>query len=65
MHELALDPQRGGGICKVLAFDKAVADGRAGQPLVEAGQCRGCGFYLRISILRMSYPRWLWVVLRD
>jgi hypothetical protein len=66
VDELAHEPKRGGRIGKMLALDGAVADRRAGQALVEPRQgFGGCGFYLRISILRMSYPRWLWVVLRD
>ncbi|MER9566579.1 hypothetical protein [Mesorhizobium sp. M0571] len=66
VDKFALEPERGSGIGKMLALDKAVADRRTGNPLVEADQNLGrCGFYLRISILRMSYPRWLWVVLRD
>ncbi|MNU11914.1 hypothetical protein D3C72_2601490 [compost metagenome] len=38
MDELAVDPQRGAGIGKVGAFEKAFADRRAGDALVEAGE---------------------------
>ena len=41
MHELALEPQRGAGIGKILALEQAGADGRAGDALVETAQS-GC-----------------------
>ncbi len=42
MHQLAFQPQRGGGIGEMLALDPAVADRRAGQPLVQPRQSLGC-----------------------
>ena len=41
VDELALEPERGGRVGKVLALDKTVAHRRAGQPLVEARQNLG------------------------
>ncbi|WP_292231963.1 hypothetical protein [Mesorhizobium sp.] len=50
VHELALEPQRGGRIGKMLALDKTVADGGTSQPLVKARQnLGGCRFYFPIS----------------
>ncbi|MBB4243643.1 hypothetical protein GGD54_004400 [Rhizobium tropici] len=37
MDEFAVDPQRGAGIGKILAFDPAPPDRRTGNPLVETG----------------------------
>ncbi|MBB3149175.1 hypothetical protein FHS21_005627 [Phyllobacterium trifolii] len=39
MHQFAIDPQRGAGICEMGSFDPARADRRTGDPLVEARQC--------------------------
>ncbi|WP_352807883.1 hypothetical protein [Mesorhizobium sp. M0909] len=41
VDEFALEPERGSRVGKMLALDKAVADGRAGDPLVEADQNLG------------------------
>ena len=41
MDELALQPERRGRIGKMLALDKTLADGRAGQALVEPRQSLG------------------------
>ncbi|WP_352951156.1 hypothetical protein [Mesorhizobium sp. M1204] len=65
MDKLAPDPHAGRRIEEVAAFDEALCDRTAPDLLVQTGELIFCGFYLRISILRMSYPRWLWVVLRD
>ncbi|WP_394885922.1 hypothetical protein ACG873_00215 (plasmid) [Mesorhizobium sp. AaZ16] len=41
VDELALEPERGGRVGKILAFDKAVAYGAGPHALVKAGQNRG------------------------
>ena len=41
MHQLAFQPERGGGICEVLAFDPAVPDRRTGETLVQPRQSLG------------------------
>ena len=38
MDEFAIDPQRGAGVGKILALEKAGADGRTGDALVETSQ---------------------------
>ncbi|WP_292191917.1 hypothetical protein [Mesorhizobium sp.] len=51
VHELALEPERGGCVGEVLALDKTVADGGTSQPLVKAGRnLGGCRFHFLISI---------------
>ena len=57
MDELSVDPKRGMRLKEMRAFEKARADERAGDALVEAGKCDGCGFYFAISIREMSYLR--------
>jgi len=51
MDEFAVDPQRGDGIAEILPFEKAVAQGRSRDALVE------CGFYFRVSNRKLSYRR--------
>jgi hypothetical protein len=41
VDELAREPQRGGRVGKILAFDKTVAHWAGPHPLVEAGQSLG------------------------
>ncbi len=62
MDELAVDPQGGAGIREILPFEKAGADRRAGNALVETGErdtgvedLRGCRFYFGISNGKTSY----------
>ncbi|QWW71224.1 hypothetical protein KQ933_31225 (plasmid) [Rhizobium sp. WYJ-E13] len=38
MDELAIDPEGGAGVGKILAFNEAGADGRAGDALIETGE---------------------------
>ena len=38
MHELAVEPQRGAGVGKILALKQASADRRAGNPFIDPGQ---------------------------
>jgi len=50
MDEFAVDPQRGTGIGEILPLEKAGADGRAGNALVETGECdAGVAFTLRFQ----------------
>ncbi len=42
---------------EMCALEKALADGRAGNALVETGKRDGCGFYFRISNRKTSYGR--------
>ncbi len=55
MDELAVDPQGGAGIREILPFEKAGADRRAGNALVETGERdTGCGFYFEVSNWKSS-----------
>ncbi|MBM2712830.1 hypothetical protein JQK88_16675 [Mesorhizobium caraganae] len=53
VDQLALEPQRGGRVSKVLALDGPFADRRTGQPLVDPRQ-NLCRFYFPISNAGMS-----------
>ncbi len=55
MDEFAVDPERGMCLEEVGALEKALADGRAGNALVEAGKRNGCRFYFAISNRKTSY----------
>lgn len=57
MDEFAIDPERGMRLEEMRALEKALADGRAGDALVETDKGDGCGFYFAISIREMSYLR--------
>jgi hypothetical protein len=54
IDEFTVDPQRGAGIGEMGPFDKTLTDRRAGDALVETGQC-DCGFSLVISNRKLSY----------
>jgi hypothetical protein len=58
MDEFAIDPERGMRVEEMRALEKAPADGRTCDALIETGErdC-GCGFYFRISNRKMSYTR--------
>lgn len=59
MDEFAIDPERGVRVEEMRALEKALTDGRAGDPLVEPGKRDRCGFYFQISIRGMSYASWV------
>lgn len=44
VDKFTIDPERGAGIGKVLAFDPALPDRRTRDALVETGERDGCGF---------------------
>lgn len=58
MNEFTVDPERRMCLEEVAALKKALADGRAGNALVQAGK-GDCGFYFQISIRGMSYASWV------
>ncbi len=55
MNEFAVDPERGMGVEEMRALQKALADGRTGNALVETGKRDGCRFYFGVSNGRTSY----------
>jgi len=59
MNEFTVDPERGMRVEEMRPLEKALTDGRAGNPLVKAGKRDGGGFYLQISIQGMTTARWV------
>jgi hypothetical protein len=54
MDEFAIDPERGMCLEEMRALEKAVADGRAGNALVETSERDRCGFYFEVSNWKSS-----------
>jgi hypothetical protein len=55
MDKFAVDPEGRTGVGEVLAFEEAGADRRAGDALIETGECEtGCGFYFEVSNWKSS-----------
>lgn len=56
MNEFTVDPERGMRVEEMRPLEKALADGGAGNALVETGKSNsGCRFYFAISNGRTSY----------
>lgn len=58
VHELAVEPQRGAGVGKILALKQAGADRRTGDALVEPG----CRFYFPISTPKKQCAPWIYAL---
>lgn len=56
MDELAVDPERGAGVCEMGSFNPAGSYLGTGDPLIETRE-RGCRFYFRVSNRKLSYRR--------
>jgi hypothetical protein len=57
MNQFTVDPQRGMRVEEMRALEKALANGRTSDTLVQTGERNCCGFYFRISNRKLSYGR--------